>query len=229
MSSAGRGWSIRPRCDAANGFENVRNGRRNTLAHAEASVYTLRASFCMDNAIDLLTHGAEWNPTLDIVPGAHRMPVTVEPGTPATQACTLMLMHNYSQLPVIEDLRKVVGVFTWRCVLLASLRGQPLGTVEDLLEPDPPPIFKRSEPLLKAIRAVIEHKYVLVSDDDDAIVGLVTSSDLSAELLHLRDICSDCRNRKLAWRPLETRTDRARRNQQIDQRKGPVRGSAHIG
>ena len=58
-----------------------------------------------------------------MLPAANREPVTVNRDDPVEKALTLMAMHDYSQLPVTQDLRSVDGMISWRSVLLARTKG----------------------------------------------------------------------------------------------------------
>src|ERR1035437_329934 len=54
------------------------------------------------------------NPALRMLPGAARKPLSVTRETSVQRARTLMLMHDYSQLPVMNGERTVHGMVSWK-------------------------------------------------------------------------------------------------------------------
>ena len=44
----------------------------------------------------------------------NRRPLCVSPETRVAEAITLMLQHDYSQLPVTRTEREVKGIFSWK-------------------------------------------------------------------------------------------------------------------
>src|SRR5947207_1706486 len=60
--------------------------------------------------------GTRLIPTLERLAAATNRPVTVQPNTPIDEAIALMLLHDYSQLPVISGDRTVKGMVSWRSI-----------------------------------------------------------------------------------------------------------------
>lgn len=50
------------------------------------------------------------------LPSANTRPVSVNPNSTAAEAVTLMLLHDYSQLPVMQGERTLKGVITWQSI-----------------------------------------------------------------------------------------------------------------
>lgn len=112
----------------------------------------------------------------------HPSPVCVREDTPVSEALTLMLEHDFSQLPVIvteDGLTEPVGMVTYRGILRgiryfqASLEEL---TVKDVLENAP--IFTPDDDLFDILDAVKTDSAVLIVDSDSpGLIGIVTSYD----------------------------------------------------
>jgi predicted transcriptional regulator len=92
-----------------------------------------------------------------------------------------MLLHDYSQLPVLTGDRTVKGMVSWRSIGKAFAINRGGSEVREFIEPGPK-IRELSTPLLDDVADVIRYEVILVRDQSKRIVGLVTSTDLS-ELL----------------------------------------------
>ena len=116
---------------------------------------------------------------------ANNVPVSVKPDAPLAQAVTLMLAGDHSQLPVMSTEREVKGAISWRSIatrLALNMKGE---SVRDFV--DPVEILSSEASLFDAIRVIVEKQFVLVRAKDNRIVGIVTSSDLSAQFQSLSE------------------------------------------
>lgn len=109
--------------------------------------------------------------------GANRPIVAVAPNTPIAQATTLMMLRDFSQLPVIQNDRGLKGAVTWRSIGLAAALGRTITTVNDCM-------VKAEEvswdtPVLDAINMVVSAEFVLVRGKDKSLQGIITAADLS--------------------------------------------------
>lgn len=129
--------------------------------------------------------GAE-DPTvrIDALAAAHRKPTVVDPDSPLHAATTLMLLNDYSQLPVTKNRRKIRGMISWKSIGSRLSSGVECSLVRDCINPHVQEVRMRS-PLLDAVAGIASHGYTLVRDSTDEIVGIVTTSDLSKEFLEL--------------------------------------------
>ena len=115
---------------------------------------------------------------IDALDAAHRCPEVVDPDKPLQEATTVMLLNDYSQLPVTKNRRKIRGMITWRSIGSRMSSGVECGLVKHCMDRHVQEV--RSEtPLLNAVSAIASHGYTLVRDSTDEIVGIVTASDLS--------------------------------------------------
>ncbi len=133
-----------------------------------------------------------------MLPAANHPPVTVNRDDPVEKALLLMTKHDYSQLPVTQDLRRVDGMIIWRSVLLARTLGVEPGRVGECMETHEE--VRAEDSLLTAFQKIVDHEAVLVRGDDRSITGIVTATDLSVmfreqtePLLLLREIGSQLR------------------------------------
>ena len=106
---------------------------------------------------------ASFVPKLALLPAARNRPVCVSPDTSVQRAKTLMLRHDYSQLPVTTGERSVRGIVSWKSIGQHSVRTNRGITVADFLEPSVA-VLDSSTPLMDAIEEVIKHEVVLVRD-----------------------------------------------------------------
>ena len=123
------------------------------------------------------------NPTYRIrmLGAARNEPMNVKPNDALCKATTIMLLHDYSQLPVMKSERGLDGIVSWESIGARLSLGKECETVEDCM--DEANEISIDAPLFEAIRTVEEHGYVLVRGDYDKITGIVTASDLSNQFM----------------------------------------------
>ncbi|MCI5207515.1 MAG: CBS domain-containing protein [Candidatus Electrothrix sp. ATG2] len=123
---------------------------------------------------------------INILPSANKAPVTITRDSKLQDATTLMLMNNYSQLPVMSNPRSVAGLVTWESIGSAMTNGVRSLDVKDYLVTDFT-ILKYDTPLLEAIKTVIEKEFALVQKKDKTLSGIVTIADISGQFLILTE------------------------------------------
>ena len=116
---------------------------------------------------------------------ANRTPVSVSPNATLSEAVTVMMANEFSQLPVAPNERDVKGVLSWRSIGRRLALGQEPATANDAMEPHAE--IGSDANLFAAIRLIVEHGYVLVRGPDHRIVGIVTTSDLSQQFQQLAE------------------------------------------
>jgi CBS domain-containing protein len=116
---------------------------------------------------------------------ARTTPVSVKPDTSLREAITLMMAHDYSQLPIMTTARDVKGLISWKTIgrklvlkQQCSLASDCVGTVD---------VVSIEEPLFSAIPRIAEHDCVLVKAEDRRICGIVTAADLSVQFGRLAE------------------------------------------
>ena len=116
---------------------------------------------------------------------ANQTPVSVRPDATLSEAVTIMMANDFSQLPVMPNERDVKGVVGWRSIGSRLALGQQPTTVRQAM--DLHAEITADASLFTAIPLIVEHGYVLVRGADERIVGIVTTSDLSLQFQQLAE------------------------------------------
>ena len=123
-------------------------------------------------------------PRLGNLEAANRTPVTLNRDASVVEAMTTMMMHRYSQLPVMSSARTVAGMVSWQSIGAARLAGKEAKTVGECLDPNVQ-VLDMSTPLHTAVKAIVEHEFVLVRGQDRTICGIVTTEDVGVKFIEL--------------------------------------------
>lgn len=111
--------------------------------------------------------------------------VSVNPNDSLSCVITKMMIHDYSQLPVMTSERSVHGMISWRSLgVHLSLKRE--GT-EARHAMQPPEIVRHDVSIFDVIGIVAQHDYVLVRDATSKIAGIVTATDLSEQFRSLTE------------------------------------------
>lgn len=119
---------------------------------------------------------------IKILGSANNEPLMIKRDSTLKEAVTLMMMHNFSQLPVISSPRNVVGVVTWESIGYAMTSGCHSADLSGYIRNDVT-VVDYETPLLEAIRTIIEKEFVIVQKQDKTICGIVTLADISSQFL----------------------------------------------
>lgn len=114
---------------------------------------------------------------------SHQEPVCVSPDSKISEAITLMLQHDYSQLPVTTTVRDVKGLFSWKSLGSRLALGKQCEKVSECMEAATETRLDAS--LFEAIQQIVEHECVLVRDATRKLTGIVTTADLSLQFAQL--------------------------------------------
>ncbi len=109
---------------------------------------------------------------------AHRPPISVPPDATIQEAVTIMLMKDYSQLPVMTSAREVKGLFSWRSFGSLCSQRHNCEFVRDALEDHCE--VSVDDSLFQIVALIKDHDCVLVRDTDKKITGIITPYDISA-------------------------------------------------
>ena len=105
-------------------------------------------------------------------------PTTVRPSDSAQEALALMIEHDFSQLPVVDDANKPLGMITYESILRAlSNFGAKL---EDLRVSNAivgAHTYRPEDDLFDVLDRLKETNAVLIVDGEDRLSGIVTSYD----------------------------------------------------
>jgi predicted transcriptional regulator len=95
---------------------------------------------------------------------ANRRPVSVRPDASLTEAITLMMANDFSQLPVMVNERDVKGAVSWKSIgSRLALRQSPRWAREAM---DPHAEIGSDASLFTAIPIIVDHEYALVRGPD---------------------------------------------------------------
>jgi CBS domain-containing protein len=111
--------------------------------------------------------------------------VSVTKETSLMQATTLMIKHNFSQLPILNNGRDIMGLVSWKSIGIALSLGKKCKTVLDCKEDVQ--VLDIDEPVFKAMNIILEKEVVLVRDKNKIICGIVTSTDIGEQFLILSE------------------------------------------
>lgn len=107
---------------------------------------------------------------------ANRPPTSVHPDAEIISAVTIMLMNNFSQLPVILHERQVLGLLSWRSLGSRLSQGSDCKLVRDAM--DVCEVLEADASLFDAIERLKTHDCVLVRSEGK-ISGIMTAYDIS--------------------------------------------------
>jgi CBS domain-containing protein len=119
-------------------------------------------------------------PRIGMLKAANTQPLIVSRDAEVTEAITLMLMNDYSQLPVMQGDRNVDGLISWRSIGKTRIgEGKVLKVVRECMEK--PEIISSDTHLFDAVNIIAQKEVVLVRNSEGRIAGLVTTSDISLQ------------------------------------------------
>lgn len=110
---------------------------------------------------------------------ANQPVVSVPPGSTVDEAMTLMMLHDFSQLPVLQSPRECKGAVSWQSIGQARALGRSCAKVDDCMVGVDEVTWDTG--LLESIPKVVSRGFVLVRSRDKKIQGIVTVSDLSLQ------------------------------------------------
>ena len=120
-------------------------------------------------------------PRLSSLEAANRLPVFVHPDDKLRKAVSLMLQHDYSQLPVMQTTRSVKGIVSWKSIGEQShVHNRHCRFVRDCMDTNVQ-ILKHADLLWKAIAIIAENDVILVENQAHEICGLVTTYDIATQ------------------------------------------------
>lgn len=128
------------------------------------------------------------DPTFRIgsLPAANKELTTVGQDDELKRAITMMLLRDYSQLPIMHGERTVKGMISWKSIASRYAIGGECQKVRHCREDAQ--VIDANGTLFDAIPTIVKHGYVLVRDQrENKITGIVTASDLSLQFQQLAE------------------------------------------
>ncbi|MCI0348965.1 MAG: CBS domain-containing protein [Acidobacteriales bacterium] len=120
---------------------------------------------------------------IGMLSAANKPPLCIPPDAKISEAITLMMQHDYSQLPVTTTERDLKGMVSWKSLGSRLALGKQCAKVRDCMEPGHE--IRSDASLFEAIQQVVEHECVLVRDATRKLVGIVTTADLGMQFAQL--------------------------------------------
>ncbi|RVD28329.1 CBS domain-containing protein [Mesorhizobium sp. M4B.F.Ca.ET.017.02.2.1] len=110
---------------------------------------------------------------------ANRTLITVAPNDPLEKAVSLMLAHDFSQLPVLNSARTIIGVISWKSIG-SKLAVVGIGhLVKDFVNECT--VVEHDRPIFEVYDLIYRDEFVVVRAEDRTFSGIVTTSDLADE------------------------------------------------
>lgn len=124
--------------------------------------------------------------TVGRLEAANKTLISVKPDHEVIEATTLMLKHNFSQLPIMQNPREIKGVISWRSIVSRQLKSTEFPQiVAECMEKHIEIGYEDS--LFDVFSKFIDSDYVLVRKSDKSISGIVTPFDLSEQFRELSE------------------------------------------
>lgn len=118
----------------------------------------------------------EYGLPVGTLPSATAGVLHVNPNDTLQLAYTRMQINDYSQLPVMTGERSLKGAVTWRSIAEALLRNRDATLADAVVRVE---TVRYDEDLLGLVPDIVEHEFVLVTDETGRVTGIVTTADVS--------------------------------------------------
>lgn len=130
--------------------------------------------------------GADPIQRIKILSAANKEPITVTRDAELVEATTLMMLHNYSQLPVISNPKTIVGFISWGTIGSKLSNGVQSDKISDYYSKDIA-VIDYEKPLLEAIKIIIDKEFAVIQKSDKTISGIVTIADISEQFVTISE------------------------------------------
>ena len=112
--------------------------------------------------------------------------ISVTRDTTIREAITLMILHDFSQLPIFSNPKgEIDGMISWKSIGRSLALDKKCLTVNDCKEDIT--VLKYETPLFEAVKDVLEQEVVLVRKKDKTISGIITATDIGEEFISLAE------------------------------------------
>lgn len=117
---------------------------------------------------------------------SNRKPVSINKEASLKEAITIMMLYDYSQLPVLSTPYKVDGMITWESIGKSLLHSEKCDSVHDCMDKKVT-IISANDTLFDAVNIIIKKSVVLIKDDKNEISGLVTTTDIGEQFVNMSE------------------------------------------
>lgn len=105
------------------------------------------------------------------------LPVRCKLGDSVAMAKTLMLLNDFSQLPVLNFEDKIIGSISWKSIGKVESTSNKKEFVDDCLEKVV--ILNENDSFLESIKLIAQNEYILVSNSENKLTGIITTYDMT--------------------------------------------------
>jgi CBS domain-containing protein len=114
--------------------------------------------------------------TVGTLPSAMSGVVSVKPTATFEEVITLMLLHDFSQLPVLAGPHELRGVISWKSIARTRHADRDAHLSQAVVDARD---VRYDHDLIDVLPTLAEHDFVLVKDQNNAIAGIVTAADVA--------------------------------------------------
>ncbi len=158
-----------------------------TPAPITSSPETCRDEVVLEDnvVVTRLVGGAPQDPAYRIgkLAAANQAPIRIAPDATLSEAVTVMLRNDFSQMPVMTSDREVKGVISWKSIASRLSLGVECEFVRDCMDKSVE-IVDSDCSLFRVIETIAEQDFVLVRSER-RIIGIVTTADLGESFYQL--------------------------------------------
>lgn len=119
---------------------------------------------------------------LSVLKAASQIPLSITRDASLEKAYHLMWKNDFSQLPVMNNDREILGIISWQSIAKGLIAKKNSNSVKDFMTNDYK-ILSENTPLFEAIKEVIKTEMIFVRNKENKIQGPVTPFDLNEEFL----------------------------------------------
>lgn len=119
---------------------------------------------------------------LSILEATTKIPISITRDAPLKKAYLLLWKHEFTQLPVMNNDREILGIISWKSLAKGLIAQKDSDCVKDFMTNDFE-VLDENTPLFEAIKTVIRTGIIFVKDKERKIKGPVTPSDLNEEFI----------------------------------------------
>jgi len=119
---------------------------------------------------------------LSVLKAASQNPLSISRDATLEKAYHLMWKNDFSQLPVMNNDREILGIISWQSIAKGLIAKKDSNSVKDFMTHDYK-ILAEDTPLFEAIKEVIRTEMIFVRSKENKIQGPVTPFDLNEEFM----------------------------------------------
>lgn len=119
---------------------------------------------------------------LSVLKAASQNPLSISRDATLEKAYHLMWKNDFSQLPVMNSDREILGIISWQSIAKGLIAKKNSNSVKDFMTNDYK-ILPEDTPLFEAIKEVIKTEMIFVRSKENKIQGPVTPFDLNEEFM----------------------------------------------